>query len=477
MIGPILNNAYKSHNNRDPLGIDGISQSIVGDLCPIINSVTPHAIYWIFVNWIYYDLYENRKTTDMSEKILNAYIKKLNYFMVLGNILNGVDVSDMVGVTNIRALPKDLDTYSYNDSYIQTLTGINYYRAALTTAGFITNFDENQIEQFQHFKFTQKGRKLALSLNNLITNCDFYMKYISNDLYESIPREDIKEFGRIVSFKLERLDESKKLLKEYFFDTITKLSLQYDFIKYLYYDLKIKDISDNGLRFFLYDYFSERSLNNQCPDNLKILVKGWEVLVSRHFFTNAVEMIFSYVLEMLIAPIRIDDFVNRLLESIPDSKLSDYIDKYDLNGNKIDELLSYGRNKRNSHEQSIENSIKILCSLYNRLNNREDLNQDFLNLNNEGTSISLNEMISDIDLYRERNIRDYAEYIIKEYVIKQHIETAQRKMSLNEDSFFFGYYNDIIYNINSYEYDFWYQNLRINNLFQVMNELDMLGGE
>ena len=66
MKGPLLNYAYKKHNNRDPLGIDGVSQSIVGQLCPIINSVTPHAIYWIFVNWIYYDLYVNRKTKILS---------------------------------------------------------------------------------------------------------------------------------------------------------------------------------------------------------------------------------------------------------------------------------------------------------------------------------------------------------------------------------------------------------------------------
>lgn len=475
MRGPLLNYAYKKHNNRDPLGIDGVSQSIVGQLCPIINSVTPHAIYWIFVNWIYYDLYVNRKTTDMSEKTLNSYIKRLNYFMILGNLLNGVDVNDMVGVTNIRVLDYNLDKYSYDDDYISTLTGINYYKAALTTAGFIT-FSDLNLNEYQHLKFTQKGQNLALSIDELIRHTNFYQKYVINDNYIDVLVDDIKEFGKIVSFNLECLHESKKLLKKYFFGTIDQLSLQYEFIKYLYYELKIEDISDNGLRTFLYDYFSPRSLNNKCSHELVDLVRGWEVLVSRHYFTNAIEMMFSYVLELLNVPVNIDDFIDELVENVSNEKVSDYISMYNLKGEDIHEILSYARNKRNSHDKNIDNAVKILCSLYNRLSEREDLNQEFLDMDNEGTSISINRMLKDIQKYKNKSVKDFSKYILKEYVIMQHINTAKRKMQLNEDSFFLGYYNDIIYGLNLYIYDYGYQNLRINNLFQVIKELDMLGG-
>ena len=82
------------------------------------------------------------------------------------------------------------------------------------------------------------------------------------------------------------------------------------YARFLYYDLKFEDISDNGLRIFLYDYFSPRSLNNPCSFELLDLIRGWEVLVSRHYFTNAIEMIFSYVLELLNAPVNIDDFID-----------------------------------------------------------------------------------------------------------------------------------------------------------------------
>ena len=42
---------------------------------------------------------------------------------------------------------------------------------------------------------------------------------------------------------------------------------------------------------------------NPLVDELKDRIKGWEVLVSRHYFTNAIEMIFSYALELLTVPI------------------------------------------------------------------------------------------------------------------------------------------------------------------------------
>lgn len=474
MNGPILNYTYKKHNNRDPLGIDGISQSIVGELCPIINSVTPHVIYWILVNWLYYDLYVNRKTDDLSEKTLNNYIKTINYFIVLGNLLNNVEVNDMVGVTNIKKLDMNLKVYSYDENYIKTITGINYYKAALSSAGFITYTDLEQ-NNFQHLKFTKKGTKLALSIDNLIKKTNFYKKCILNNNYTNIPANYIKEFGSIISFDLKYLEESKSLIKQYFFGTFDQLSKQYEFIKYLYYDLKIEDISDDGLRIFLYDYFSPRSLNNNYPSKLSNLIKGWEVLTSRHYFTNALEMIFSYVLETLTSVVEINTFIDSLVKDIPEINISEYISKYNLNGNEIHDILSYAKNKKNSHDNNIINAIKILCSLYNRLYDRNDLKVEFLLLNNEGTSISLESMLNDITKYKNKTIKEYSKYIIENYIIKQHIETAKRKMEIDEDSFFFGYYNDVIYNLNNYIYEFRYQNLRINNLYQVINELDMLG--
>ena len=476
MVGPHLNKVYKKHNNRDPLGIDGVSQSIVGDLSPIINSVTPHAIYWIFVNWVYYDFYENRKKYNLKQKELNLYLKKMNYFMVMGNIFNGIDVNDMVGVTNIRKdiLKNKNEFYSYQDNYIQVLTGINYYKAAMTSAGFIT-FTDLDGNEYQHLKFTKKGQELALSIDKYIKNTKFYSDYVLKDIYYDIPYDVIKEFGNVVSVKLNELSESKILLKKFFFDTNIKLSLQSEFIKYLYYDLKMKDISDNSLRVFLYDYFSIRSLNNYIPENLTEIVKGWEVLIARHYFTNSLEMIFLYVLEKLVSPIYLDDFIDALTENVSTQKLSTYINEYNLNGNEINDLLVFGKSKRNSHDKNIDNSIKILASLYNRLYDRNDINNNYLLLDNDGASISLNTVLKDINEFKKSSVRDYAKYILKEYVINQHIKTAKRKMALNEDSFYFSYFDNIIYNIKVYDYDFKYQNLRINNLFQVMKELDMLG--
>ena len=57
--GPKLNNTIKNFTSRDNLGIEGVSTSIQRELCPIVNTVTPRAFYWIFMVWNYYDYLAN----------------------------------------------------------------------------------------------------------------------------------------------------------------------------------------------------------------------------------------------------------------------------------------------------------------------------------------------------------------------------------------------------------------------------------
>lgn len=479
--GPILNDVRKKFNTRDPLGLQGVSQTIVGDLCPVINSVTPHAFYWILVNWVYYDLYENQKIKDTKQSTLDEYLKKINYFVILGNLFNNVDVPSMYGVQNIRKdiTLNDTSFYTYNEDYVRTLTGVNYYKAALRSAGFITYNDEEGNE-YQHLKFTINGKTLAESFDNLIKETRFHKEYIMKNNYDNVPYDVIKELGIIASFNMEKLQVSKELLKRYFFVDIKKLSKQAEFIKYLYYDLDIKNIDEEKLRDFFYDYFSPRSLNNKCNKDLDEILRGWEVLIARHYFTNALEMVFTFSLEKLTRPMHLSEFLNIILKNIDlNISFKEFINDNSLNGKEIQELLIIGKNKKTSHENNIINSLKILCSLYNRLSNRDDINRNYLLFDNDGLSISLNDMINDIDNYKEKNIKEYLVYMIDKYIIKQHIITSQRKFMLKEDCYYFAIDNNYIYKTNREKKEFVYglQNLRINQLFQVMKELDMLGDE
>ena len=473
--GPLLNDINIKDNNQDPLGLQGVSQSIVGNICPIINSVTPHAFYWIFVNWVYYDVYETRHITDFSNAVINGYLKKYNYFLVLGNRFNGIDINEMMGTRNINNIKLNVqDTYSYDDHYIQNITTINYYKAALTTAGFITDKDQDGID-YNHIHLTRSGESLALALDKYIKNTLFYSEYASKDNLDNVPYEVIKDFGKVVDFNMPLLKEAKEILRHCFFDINITLHKQAKFIKYLYYDLNIKDINENNLRLFLYDYFSPRGQKNNCNPEYIDIVRGWEILIARHFFINAIEMIFKYILENILDPIMEDKLIESLLENIPNINLNDYLNKNQISSNEIDQLLQKGKDSKQSHFDTIENALKILCSLYGRLNNRNDINTDFLKLNNYGASISLQKMLNDIDLYKNKPIKEYLTYIITVYVIQQHILTARRKLLLNEDTFFMGYDNEIIYKINKKPFSYDYQNLRINQLFSVMKELDMLG--
>lgn len=56
--GPVLNDNSRSFTTRDSLGIEGVATTIQGEVCPIVNTVTPRAFYWPFMIWIYYDFYK-----------------------------------------------------------------------------------------------------------------------------------------------------------------------------------------------------------------------------------------------------------------------------------------------------------------------------------------------------------------------------------------------------------------------------------
>ena len=81
--GPRLNNISRNFTTRNSLGIDEVANSISGELCPIVNSVTPRPFYWAFITWCYYDFYSNCDPNDRSENNVNEYIKMQNYFLLL----------------------------------------------------------------------------------------------------------------------------------------------------------------------------------------------------------------------------------------------------------------------------------------------------------------------------------------------------------------------------------------------------------
>ena len=465
--GPIVNVHSEKELNRDPLGISGVSYTIVNDISPIISSVTPYAFYWIYLNWIYYDYYEIRQL-DLNSKIeFDEYKKVMNFFMVLGNRLNGINYNSMLGNNYFNSINlEDELSYSYNESYVKSMTTINYYRGALMTAGF---FDKKNIFNDRLFYY-DKGINLGKSIHSLIKNTVFYNEHVLKNNYVNVPANVIKEFASIASFKMEKLSESKKMLREYFFDDNEKLKIQEKFIKHFYYDVKIKEIDDNVVRKYLCNYYSPRWDNNRVGDDLYLDFRSWEVLVNRHYFVVALYRLFNCFVKN-IEEINYNQYIEKLIKTIPDIRVDDFLKSNVLRVEQMDDII---HNKSLSPDIIID-SFKIIFTIYYSLNKRNDINKKYLSYNNYNTSISIMKMIRDIDRFKDRKLKEYAYYVFEEYIIKQHIKTAQRKLMDGKNNFFFTVSDDYLYKVKELNRITYLQGLRIKQIFMVMKALDMLG--
>lgn len=98
-LSPILNSITSNFSSRDCLGIESVAASISGELCPIVNTVTPRAFYWAFMTWIYYDFYKNSGIEDRDYKAFDEpFLKRQDYFFVLSNLIaDNPDKSNLIG--------------------------------------------------------------------------------------------------------------------------------------------------------------------------------------------------------------------------------------------------------------------------------------------------------------------------------------------------------------------------------------------
>ena len=96
--GPQLNDHTPNTTNRDNLGITGAQTTLQAELCPVVNTVTYRAFYWIFLTWNYYDFYQYSGETDFSRnagtRFNEDYVKKNDYYFVLGNLIEDTKFID-----------------------------------------------------------------------------------------------------------------------------------------------------------------------------------------------------------------------------------------------------------------------------------------------------------------------------------------------------------------------------------------------
>ena len=84
----------------------------------------------------------------------------------------------------------------------------------------------------------------------------------------------------------------------------------------------------------------------------------------------------------------------------------------------------------------------------------------------------MTEMFGLVNEYMDKSVIEFMIYIMQHWAIEQHYFTAVSKMMQGRDGFFF----DIVDNkyIKKHDYGVAFQDIRMQQLAQVMRDLDML---
>ncbi len=483
--GPKFNKTGYNFTTRDNLGIEGATASIQADLCPVINTVTPRAFYWPFMVWNYYDYHVNYKTEKKSFSDFDEnFLKRNDYFMVMANLIADNDQNNLVGKT--RALEnlsdKLIDIYPYDRSYFKTtFGGMQYYNAGCLTMGFITD-EDGEGNRFSLAKLTKEnGEPLALAFEEVIKHTEYYKNYRLKNI--EVPQCVLKELGQVLKFDLDGFDQVKTLLKGALFEQKNNERLNNknlikssEYIKFIFFQHNISNPNLYEMRRVLFDYFSPRGEGKPFDDSLSEIIFDWEIVVGRQYLTMAIELIWKYMLWMLINPTTLQSWVKNCINTA----------KWNIDYNKPLNTLffdcNYGFEEREKMisicsgasskniDINIETGLKILLSLYNRFVNRDELNSIYLQ---EGADVSINSLIKLVDEYCEKPIIEFIKYIMINWIVKRHEDVAQEKLLQKRDGFYFEKI-DKLYVPAGHFSEPGFKGLRMLQLMQVMKDLDML---
>lgn len=487
--GPILNDISKNFTTRDSLGIEGVVTSFQGDICPIVNTVTPRAFYWPFMIWIYYDFYKNSGIKAYTDNEFNSYLKRQDYFFVLATLLNdGSDRERLVGTTQSQIDINNNKTgkYVFNPNYFQTRHGgMFYYNAGCLSMYFITDKDSETGKDLGLPILTKEGERMALAFEKVIRDTDYYKYYRVGD--KPVPEQVLKDYGKVIHFGLKGFDECKHILKKYMFNDdrasqlIQRSQLLTDcaeYIKLLIENYKVKTFSNETLRLFLFDKYTENGEEIIIPEKLQTVSNKWEITIAREYIVIGIEMIWKYMLEMLNSPLDIREWIGLVLDKSSfeiglDSKLKDIIGECNFNFTEREKMISEARLSGDG-TKIVENGLKMIFSIYNRLKKRDDFGEEkaFYDYGNDRNSLSLTEMIEIIDEFNEKSIEEFLVYIMKEWLIYQHYYTAVEKLLYNRDGFYYEIVNGKYIKKHDFSIDF--QGNRLLSLKQIMIDLDML---
>ncbi len=148
-------------------------------------------------------------------------------------------------------------------------------------------------------------------------------------------------------------------------------------------------------------------------------------------------------------------------------------DAHELGFEDREEIVAMERHGSDQH--SLENGLKILLSVYNRFDGRKDISEEnaqFFRSGQNNESISLKEFFTLVDEYKDQPVETFLRYIMKNYLILQHLRTAFNKMLRSVD----GYYIEEIEGklLRKADFSFDFQGIRMVQLYSVMTDLGLI---
>lgn len=481
--GPKMNKIKTEITPNDNLGIENVSTSIALSICPIVNTVTPRAFYWVFLTWIYYDL----RYLNIEQANYDAFYKHLrrqDYFFVVANLLN--PESDQFGMVGKDKATENINKnttgmFEYDDTYFKArLGGMFYFNAGLITMNLINDHDRVTGEQYQFPHLTQKAEKIAKAFESVIKDTTYYKEYRLND--KPVPKDVLIELGKVLNIGLVGFDEVKILMRNLMFGeptaTYIKLIESSEYLKFINKQYNISRLDLRKCREIFFDYFSERSDNKyNYPPELKNIIDQWEIVIGRQYFTLGIESIWKYMLENLsVAKDEIKWISDCINESNFDINIEDELKSltsncyYDFQAREG--MISECRRGSN---KNVQFGIQIILSIYNRFKDRtyeDSETESYIYEGEESDSISLKQLINKVDEYKNKTIKEFISYVMLNWIIRQHERTAFSKLLRGNNGYYIEKFDGKYLRKAIISLDF--QGIKMVQLMQIMKDLDML---
>lgn len=423
--GPIFIENHFIETNSETLGINLSFNNLIEKICPMILNTTSRAFYYPFVNWCYYDYYNNEKL--LNEKGINSeedYIKYINYFLALSSILNNDFKTDnFTGRNNIKSKIKnnmvvDSEVYKYDEGYIKSKNRIDDYSRALKEIGY-QNLDNNNV-----IHITDKGKIAAEIFDNAFKTSSFYEhRHNVNDVNDDNIISAIEELYETLNINLTNQEDIKADLRANLLSNETEYQKRTTKCIDLITKLQIKNDTDIREKLF------KNSIQNinDYPD-LSSTIARFELAIAKQYVNTSIHKIWTMLLKDLEKPMNLEMWINSIITKkkfttlVLKSNLSTNIDGLTFNFEKYDNCLNM------SYKNSFENLLIVIFSVYNKFNNEKAKLSEALEFDSNIGGI-MYDVFDKIDKYQNKPLKDFIFVLIDIHIIKQHQSTAFNKIN------------------------------------------------